>query len=170
MNRFFPINNEELDKTDNTRYLQDILYSWQDEMNLVTRFDIESGRIFHSFEKQNKADLLNGILRIWTKNDVIYIIQKLNAKQRKIPLNIFEKFDLIEKVFNRKGKPVAEMTESEKEAAFVNAIENAHNMLMHSDYNMAAYFAKSAQLYKNSPEPDIILAECRKKAGFQIAA
>lgn len=170
MTRFFPIDNEELDKTKNIRYIQDILYSWQGEDNLVTRFDIKSSKIYHSFEKTNQPDIFNGTLRVWTKKEIIRILKKLQSSQKTVHLNIFEKFDLLEKVFNRRGKRLIEMTDKEKEAACTNSIENARLSLEHADYNMAAYFSKAALMYKNSPEAERILVECRKNIGFQSVA
>jgi len=131
---------------------------------------MESGRIFHTFENLDKADLFNGVLRVWTKKAVIQLMKKLNEKKRNIPMNIFEKFDMLEKVFNRQGKSLSEMNDMEKDAAYKNAIENARFSLEHTDYNMAAYFSKAALLYKNSPEAERILVKCRTGAGFRNVA
>jgi hypothetical protein len=167
--RFYPPNNEEIDNIQSTDYLKKILTSWRKGLNLVTRFDITKGKIYHIFMKAEKPDLIKGILRVWTKKRVMYLYDDLtfiNAEQK----SIFSKLDALDRVFNRNGKLYSELAVHENNKAYSNMLTNALEYFNKSEYIMAAYFAKGALLYKKTQEANDLLNKCRERALNKKAA
>jgi hypothetical protein len=166
--RFYPPKNMELDKISEKKYLRILLDNWRDDLSLVTKFDIRNGRIYHAFLKCSFSDVKNGIFRVWKKNDVIRLYDAiLNSKQS---ANIYQKIDLLDKVFNRNGKLYSELSDLSEKKAFDNMMENSRSFYKDANFIMASYFAKGALMYKNSSEALEMLKRCRQKVSHKKAA
>ncbi len=167
--RFYPPNNEEIDTLKDTKYLKTLLNSWRHGLNLVTRFDIVKGKIYHIFMKAYKPDINKGILRVWTKKGVTLIYQErafVNSEKE----TIFNKLDMLDRVFNRNGKLYSELTGEETFTAYSNMMMNAKEHFSKGNFIMAAYFARGAMLYRNSSKANELLNKCRQKCLYQDAA
>jgi hypothetical protein len=161
--KFYPPKNMEIDYLKDNDYLENIIAVWEDGLNLVTCFDISKGKIYHTFMNVESIDFHSGILRVWTKDSINKIITAIKPKSNKNNTTIYDKIDILDRVFNRNGKLYNELNSDEKLSAYETMLSNAKNYLHHKEYIMSAYYLKGALLYKKTKEVVFLLEECRKK-------
>ncbi len=167
--RFYPPKNEEIDQVQDIEYLKKLLKNWRTGLNLVTRFDIVKGKIYHLFMKAQAPDLNHGILRVWKKTTVNRLYDNLIFKNSE-KKSIFNKLDMIDEIFNRNEKLYTELSEEEKYKAYANMMINAREHFNIENYILAAYYVRGAMLYKNTPKAQELLSKCRQECLFRKVA
>lgn len=167
--RFYPPENKEIDLITEPSYIKNILSSWREGLNLVSRYDLIHNKLYHIFMHAYKPDINMGIFRVWTKKSLIEILSKIDNgvfDNR----SIFDKLDMLDRVFNRGGKLYEELTNKENVKIYENMMFNAKENFNNGNYIMAAYFAKGALMYKQSHEANELLDKCRDNVVCRNAA